>query len=152
MDTDSLQLALAHDTLYDCIRASKNAECKSLREHDFDDSITTDAVQYLLPRTGCDENEKHNQRKPGLFEEKFRCNEMISLCSKSYCCYDAKSDKYKLSSKKLKKQTLEGTGDGLLEMYGRVMEEIIISSTANRGFWTINHCVATYGQRKKGLP
>ena len=55
---------------------------------------------------------------------------MICPCSKTYCCYDAKSDKYKFSSKSLNKRTLEETADG---------------------FRTKNHCVATYEQTKKGM-
>ena len=79
------------------------------------------------------------------------CTEMICLCSKTYCCYDAISDKYKFSSKGLNKRILEETGDGPLEKYRRVMEEIINLTSTNRGFRTINHCVATYEQTKKGL-
>ena len=46
---------------------------------------------------------------------------------------------------------MEQTGDGPLEKYRRVMEKIINLTSTNRGFWTINHCVATYEQTKKGL-
>ena len=76
---------------------------------------------------------------------------MISLCSKTYCCYDAKSDKYKFSSKRLNKRTLEENGDGPLEKYRRVTDEIINLTSPNGGFRTINHCAATYEQTKKGL-
>ena len=74
---------------------------------------------------------------------------MICLCSKINCCYDAKSDQYKLSSKGLNKRTLEETGDGSLEKYRQVMEEIINLTSTNRAFRTINHCVATYEQKKE---
>ena len=76
---------------------------------------------------------------------------MICLCSKTYCCYDTKSDKYKFSSKSPNKRTLEETGDGPREKYRRVMDEIIHLTSTNRGFRTINHCFATYEQTKKGL-
>ena len=76
---------------------------------------------------------------------------MIGLCSKTYCCYDANSDKYKFSSKGLNKRTLEETGDGPLEKYQQVIEEIINLKSTNRGFRTINLCVAIYEQTKKGL-
>ena len=151
MDTDSLYLALAHDNLYDCIRQSKKADWETLREHDCDDSFKADAVQNFFPRTCCDKHKKHDKREPGLFKEEFKCTEMICLCSKTYCCYDAKSDKYKFGSKGLNKRTLEETGDGPLEKYRRVMEQIINLTSTNRGFRTINHCVATYEQTKKGL-
>ena len=76
---------------------------------------------------------------------------MICLCSKTYCCYDAQYDKCKLSSKSLNKRTLEENGDGPIEKFRRVIDEIINLTPTNRGFRTINHCVATYEQTKKGL-
>ena len=117
MDTDSLYLALAHDALYDCIRPSKDAEWEAVREKVSDDSFKADAVQNFFPRTCCDKHKKHDKRESGLFREEVRCTEMICLCSKTYCCYNAKSDEYKFSSKGLNKRTLEETGDGPLEKY-----------------------------------
>ena len=38
-----------------------------------------------------------------------------------------------------------------MEKYRRVMDEIINLTSTNKGFRTINHCVATYEQTKKGL-
>ena len=124
-DTDSLYLALAHNKLCNCIRPSKKAEFEALREHDCDDSFKAYAVQIFFPRTCCDKHKKQDRREPGLFKKKFRCTETICLCSETYCCYDDRSDMYKFSSKRLNKQTLEETGDGPLEMYRRVMDEII---------------------------
>ena len=77
--------------------------------------------------------------------------EMICLCSKIYCCYDAQSEKYKFSSKSLNKRTLEENEDGPMEKYRRVMDEIINVTSTNRGCRTINHCAATYEQTQKGL-
>ena len=151
MDTDSLYLAQAHENLYDCIRPAKKEEWETLREKDCDDSFRADASHNFFPRTCCSKHKKHDKREPGLFKKEFRCTEMICLCSKTYSCYDAKSDKYKFSSKSLNKITLEETGDGPMEKYRRVMDEIINLTSTNRGFRTINHCVATYEQTKKGL-
>ena len=61
-------------------------------------------------------------------------------------------DKYKFSSKGLNKTTLEENGDQLIEKYRGVIDEIINLTSTNRGFRTINLCVATYGQTKKGPP
>ena len=151
MDTDSLYLALAHENLYDCIRPAKKQEWEALRKQDCNDSFQADAIQNSFPRTCCSKHKKHDKREPGLFKEEFRCTEMICLCSKTYCCYDAQSDKYKFSSKGLNKRTLEENGDGPMEKYRRVMDEIINLTSTNRGFRTINHCVNTYEQTKKGL-
>ena len=55
---------------------------------------------------------------------------MIYLCGKTYCCYDAQSDKWKFS-KGLNKRTLGENGDGPMEKYRRVIHENI-TLTSNR--------------------
>ena len=125
MDTDSLYLALAHNSLYDCFRPYEETKWETLREHDCDDSFQAYAVQNFFPRACCDKHKKHEKREPGLFKEEFRCTEKICLCSKNYFCYDATSDNYKFSCKGLNKRTLEETGYGPLKKYRRLMEEII---------------------------
>ena len=62
----------------------------------------------------CSKHKKHDKREPGLFKEEFRYTEMYCLCSKTYCCYDSKSQKYKFISKGLNKRALEDSGDGRL--------------------------------------
>ena len=76
---------------------------------------------------------------------------MLCLCSKTYCCYDSNSDKYKLSSKGLNKRTLEDCGDGPMAKCRKVLDEFINVTSTNRGFQTVHHSVATYEQTKKGL-
>ena len=129
----------------------KKQKWEALRQRDCNDSFQADAIQNFFPRTCCSKHKKHDTREPGLFKDEFRCMEMICLCSKTYCCYDAQSDKYKFSSKGLNKRTLEENGDGPMEKYRRVMDEIINLTSTNRGFRTINHCVAKYEKTKKGL-
>ena len=76
---------------------------------------------------------------------------MLCLCSKTYCCYDSKSNKYKFSSKGLNKRTLEDCSDGLMVKYRKVLDEIITVTSTNRGIRTVHHSVATYEQTIKGL-
>ena len=94
---------------------------------------------------------KHDKREPGLFKEEFRCTEMLCLCSKTYCCFDSNSNKYKFSSKGLNKRTLEDCGDGPMAKYRKVLDEVINVTSTNRGFRTVHHNVATYEQTKMGL-
>ena len=122
-----------------------------MRESDCRDSFKADAKSNFFPRTCCSTHKKYNKREPGLFEEEFRCTEMLCLCSKTYCCYDNKSDKFKFSSKGLNKRVLEDSGDGPMSKYRRVLDKAINLTSTNRGFRTINHMVATYEQTKKGL-
>ena len=76
---------------------------------------------------------------------------MLCLWSKTYCCYDNKSDKFKFSSKGLNKRVLEDSGDGPMSKYRRLLDEAINLTSTNRGFRFISHMVATYEQTKKGL-
>ena len=115
MDTDSLYLALAKKELEDCIRPELRAEWQKLRSNDCVDSFTADAVANFFPGACCVKH--YDKREPGLFNEEFRCTEMLYLCSKTYCCYDVTSNKLKFSSKGLNKRVLEQSGDGPLEKY-----------------------------------
>ena len=126
-------------------------EWKKNRENDCRDDFRADDSNNFFPRTCCAKHIKHDKREPGLFKEEFRCTEMICLCSKTYCCYDKKTDKIKFSSKGLNKRTLQEAGEGPLEKYRRVLVEMENIKSTNRGFKVHNHAVATYEQTKKGL-
>ena len=76
---------------------------------------------------------------------------MFCLCSKTYCWYDRKSNKYKFSSKGLNKRTLEDCVDGPMSKFRKVLEEAVNVTSTNRGFRTMEQSVATYEQTKKGL-
>ena len=151
MDTDSLYLALAENNLDDCILPEKKAQWTLIRRNDCRDDLIADADKNFFPRTCCAVHKKHDKREPGLFKEEFRCTEMLCLCSKTYCCYDSKSNKFKFSSKGLNKRTLEDTRDGPMSKYRRVLDEAVNLKSTNRGFKTSNHLVGTYEQTKKGL-
>ena len=74
---------------------------------------------------------------------------MLCVCSKTYCCYDRKSDKITFSSKELNERVLEDSGDGPMSKYRRLLDEATNLTSTNRGFRTVNHMVATYEQIKK---
>ena len=112
MDTDSLNLALSEKELYDCIRDESKDERELLKTEDCKDDFTTNATNNIFPRTCCTKHIKHDKREPGVSKEEFRCTEMLWLCGKTCCCYDSNFNKYKISSKRLNKRTLEDCGDG----------------------------------------
>ena len=151
MDTDSLCFALAEENLYDCIQSDKRAAWEKIRENDCRDSFKADAKSNFFPRTRCNTQKKYDKREPALFKEEFRCREMLSLCSKTYCCYDNKPDKFQLSSKGLNKRDIEDSGDGPMSKYRGLLDEAINLTSTNSGFRTRNHMVATYEQTKKEL-
>ena len=104
MDTDSIYLALSEEKLEDVILPEKRVEWEQLHSKDCTDNFTANATDNFLPRTFCNAHMKLDKREPGLFKEEFRCAEMLYLCSKTYCCYDKHSKKYKFSSKGLEKE------------------------------------------------
>ena len=151
MDTDSLYLALSVASLEDINLPEKRNEWEAIRSRDCTDSSTANATGNFFARTCCSAHKKHDNRETGLFKEEFRCTEMLRLCSKTYCCYDRKSNKYKLSSKGLNKRTLEDCGDGPMTKYRKVLEKEVNVTSTNSGFRTMRHSVATYEQTKKRL-
>ena len=150
-DTDPLYLALSEENLEDVLLPDKRAEWDKLRSKDWTDNSTVNATDNLFPRTCCNALKKQDKRESGLFKEDFTCAELLCLCSKTYCCYDRKSNKYKFSNKGLNKRTLEDCGDGPLSKYRKVLQETVNITLTNRGFRTILPNVATYEQTKKRL-
>ena len=151
MHNDSLYLALSEENLEDIILPERRNEWEATRSRDCTDSFTANATSNFFPRTCFTAHKKHDKREPGLFKEDFRCSEMLCLCSKTYCCYDRMSNKYKFISKGLNKRTLEDCGDGRMSKYRKVLEEAVNVISTNRGFRTMKHSVATYEQTKKRL-
>ena len=123
MDTDSLYLALLEENLEDINLPEERNEWEAIRSRDCTDSFTANATSNFFPRTCCSAHKKHDKREPGLLKEEFTCSEMLCLCSKTYCCYDRKSNKYKFSCKGLNKRTLEDCGDGPMSKYRKVLEK-----------------------------
>ena len=82
--------------------------------------------RQFFPRNCCNVHKKLNGREPSLFKEEFRCAEMFCFYSKTYCCYDKRTNKYKSSSKGLNKRTLEECGDGgPMSKFRKVLEEAV---------------------------
>ena len=150
-DTDSLYLALSEENLEKIILSEERNERAAIRSRDSTESFTVNATGNFFPRTCCTAHMRHDMREPGLFKEVFRCCQMLCLCSKTYCCYDCKSNKYEVSSKGLNKRTLEDCGDGSMSKYRSVLEEAVNFTSTNRGFRTMKRSVATYEQTNRGI-
>ena len=125
MDTDSLYLASAEEDLDDCILLSKRAERTENRSMECRDLFRADAKNNFSSRTCFSKHKKHEKREPGLFKEEFRCNKTLCLCSKTYCCYNIKSQTYKLSKKGLNKSALEDSGDGPMAKNRQVLDDAV---------------------------
>ena len=125
MDTESLYLALSEKELYDCIEENSAVEWELTRAEECKDDFTAIAAIHFFPRTCCAKHKEHDKRELGLFEEDFRCTEMLCLCSKTYCCFDSNSNKHKITSKVLNKRTLEDSGDGPMAKNRKVLDQFI---------------------------
>ena len=150
MDTDLIYLGFLEEYLYDCIQPDKRAAWEKMREIDCRDFFKAVAKHNIFSRSCCSTHKEHAKQEP-FFEESFRCTEMLCLHSKTYCCYDNNSDKFKFSSKALNKRLLEDSGDGTRAKYSRVFDYAVKVTSTNRGFGIVYHTVATYVQTKKGL-
>ena len=151
MDTDSLYLAVSEKDLYDCIREESKVEWELMRTEDCKDDFTPNATTNFFRRTCCTKHKKHDKREPGYFKEDFRCTERLCLCSKTYCCYESNSNKYKFNSKSLIERTLEDCGYGPMAKYRKALDEFFNVISINRGFRTVQHSVDTYEKTKNGL-
>ena len=54
MDTDSLNLALPENQLYNCIRSEKGRKKDFLRSKDYNGSFSADTCNNFLPHTCCE--------------------------------------------------------------------------------------------------
>ena len=122
-----------------------------MRSRNCTHSLAANATDSFFTRMCCNTHKKHDKTEPGLFSEKFRCPEMLCFRSRTYCCYNWKSNKYTFSSKGLSKRTLEDCGKRRISKNRKMLDESVKVTSTNRGFRTIQHGVATYDKTKKKL-
>ena len=75
----------------------KMQEGEMLHSKDCNDSFTADVFRYLFLRRCC--VKQNSQNESALFKEGYRCTEMLSLFSKTHCCFDSLLKKFILGSK-----------------------------------------------------
>ena len=132
--TDSLYLALSEEDFEDVILAKKpRDEWNVMRSRKCTDNSTANDTDNFFPWVYCNTHKKHGKREPGFFKEEFTCIEMFCLFTKTYCCYDRKSNRYKFSSKGPNKRTLEHCGEGPMFKYRKVFDESVNGNSNNRG-------------------
>ena len=147
MDTDSLYMSLAKKSIDECIRPEMKQKWDSIRKLDHRDNFRANETFNFFPRTCCTKHINHDKREPGLFKEEWRGDEMIALCSKTYCGVNLATGDVKFSSKGLNKANLHEP----LTKYRKVLETKINETSTNRGFRVMNNSMMTYSLQKKGL-
>ena len=83
MDTDSLYLTVAHDSLGVCLKPDMREVWNNIRMNDCSNTFAADSSNNFFPRTCCSKHIKQDKREPGIFKEEFCCTEKICLCSKT---------------------------------------------------------------------
>ena len=114
MDTDSLYLALSEEDLEDILLPEKRNEWEAIRSRNCTDSFTANATDNFFTGTYYKAHKKHDNEKSRKYLKK---NLGFPKYSKTFRCYDRKSNKYKFSSKGLIKGTLEDCGNGPMSKY-----------------------------------
>ena len=149
-DTDLLYLAFAEENLFDCDRPEKKDSKGKMRENDSEIHLEKIEIQIFfheclvaLTRNTINESLDCLKKDLGI--------RGCCLCSKTFCCFDDKSDKIKFSSKGLNKIVLEESRHGPMAKYKKLLDEAINLISINKRFGTIHHMVAAYEQTKKGL-
>ena len=117
----------------------------------FRGTLNRERSRYFLVRTCSNTQRKDAKREPDVLKEEFSCSELLCLCSKSDCCCDRRSKKYKFRNKELVERTLEDCSDGPKAKYCRVLEEVVNVFSTRKGFRAIQHDVTTYEQSEEKL-
>ena len=103
---------------------------EKLHSKDVNDSFTADSCSIILDRTCCAEHKKMTRRARIV---QFRFNEMLYLCSKTYCCSYFVGSRFKVSSPGPNKLTFEDNGDGPMAKYRKTLVKTENKVSTNRG-------------------
>jgi hypothetical protein len=95
----------------------------------------------------CQKVYNYDLRTPGLFKDEFQGDGMVSLNSKTYCCWNDDKKTTKYSSKGLSKTTNNLTKEAFL----KVLESQLSSGGINKGFVKKSNILYSYSQFKTGL-
>ena len=151
MDTDSCYMAIAKNTLHDCVYPHLQNKFDKILKGNCNSDITyapTLAVpDYYLVRTCCKTHNQYDNRTPGLFKLECLGSGIISLCSKCYCVKTVNGVKF--SSKGVNKNAI--TQADLFDVYKSTLitkEPLVVK---NRGKRQIGRNVVTYELQKRGL-
>ena len=131
MDTDSLYMALAGDSVEELIKPERKEEYEKVKDQWF-------------PRNDTPENAAYDKRTPGLFKVEWCGDGFVGLNSKSYYCW---GDKDKYSCKGISKTNNTINKDKYLKVLMTGQPE----SGKNRGFRVVNNKVLTYSQFRLGF-
>ena len=133
MDTNSLHFALSEENMGDIVLSLKRNQWNALRLRDSTENFTANATDSFFPSLCSNREKKHKKPEPAFFTEELRCEEVLCLWRKTYCCYERMNNSYNISSKGLKKRILKDSSDEPMSKYRKVLDEAShVTSTKKR--------------------
>ena len=132
MDTDSLYMALAGDSVEELVKRERKEEFEL-------------AKSTWFPRRDTPENAAYDKRTPGLFKVEWSGQGFVGLNSKTYYCWGEEKDKYSCKGISKKNNTINK------DKYLKVLKTGESESGENRGFRILNNKVLTYSQFRLGF-
>ena len=148
--TDSFYLELAKTCTIalDLLKRKNGRPCERRTVMTFSEPIPRTIV---LQRACCSKHKKHDKRETGLFKKNSDVPKWFVSAAKLIVATMPSLTNTILVAKVRTKETLDETGDGPMEKYWRVIEEVINFMSTSRGIRVLNHRVGTYEQTMKGL-
>ena len=131
MDTDSLYMAIAGDSVEELVKPERKEEFEA-------------AKSSWFPRTDTKEHTAYDKRTPGLFKVEWSGQGFVGLNSKTYYCWGEK-DKYSCKGISKKNNTINK------DKYLKVLKTQESESGENRGFRVLKNRVLTYAQFRVGF-
>ena len=132
MDTDSLYMAIAGDSVEELVKPERKAEFEATKSSWF-------------PRTDSPEHTAYDKRTPGLFKVEWRGDGFVGLNSKTYYCWGQDGDKYSCKGVNKKRNSINK------DKYLKVLMTGEPESGENRGFRVVKNKVLTYSQFRLGF-
>ena len=132
MDTDSLYMALAGDSVEELVKPELREEYEKIKDQWF-------------PRTDSPEHAAYDKRTPGLFKVEWSGQGFVGLNSKTYYCWGQDGDKYSCKGVNKKRNSINK------DKYLKVLRTGESESGENRGFRVLDNKVLTYAQFRVGF-
>ena len=132
MDTDSLYMALAGDSVEELVNPERKEEFETTKSSWF-------------PRTDSPEHIAYDKRTPGLFKVEWSGQGFVGLNSKTYYCWSQDGDKYSCKGVNKKRNSINK------DKYLKVLRTGEPESGENRGFRVLDNKVLTYAQFRVGF-
>ncbi|KAL5263054.1 hypothetical protein ACHWQZ_G008450 [Mnemiopsis leidyi] len=134
MDTDSLYMALAAETLDELVTSDLKSEWLVAKSHWF-------------PRSDTAENAAYDKRTPGLFKIEWSGGGFVGLAAKTYFCFNPDNrQKEKCSTKGINKAAKIS-----IDHFRSVLHTKQSVSSTNRGFILKDNNMLSYAMERSGL-